>query len=51
MTPYTDNAEVAQYIAGQRTAGQSQRTQPVYNPATGAVARQVRLGEASPTDP
>lgn len=47
MPPYTDNAEVAQYIAGQRTAGQSQRTQPVYNPATGAVARQVRLGEAT----
>ncbi len=47
MTPYTDNAEVAQYIAGQRTSGQSQRTQPVYNPATGAVARQVRLGEAT----
>ncbi len=47
MTPYTDNTEVAQYIAGQRTPGQSQRTQPVYNPATGAVARQVRLGDAT----
>jgi len=40
---YSDGAEVAQYIQGKRTAGSSTRTQPVYNPATGAVARQVRL--------
>jgi malonate-semialdehyde dehydrogenase (acetylating) / methylmalonate-semialdehyde dehydrogenase len=44
MTPYTDPTEIAQYIQGQRTAGTSTRTQPVYNPATGAVTRQVRLG-------
>jgi len=50
MTPYTDSTEVAQYIAGQRTAGSGQRTQPVYNPATGAVARQVRLGNAQDVD-
>ncbi|WP_137896760.1 CoA-acylating methylmalonate-semialdehyde dehydrogenase [Ramlibacter sp. 2FC] len=43
MQPYSDSNEVAQYIAGSRTAGASQRSQPVYNPATGAVARQVRL--------
>jgi malonate-semialdehyde dehydrogenase (acetylating) / methylmalonate-semialdehyde dehydrogenase len=41
---YTDNQEVAQYIAGQRITGQSVRTQAITNPATGAVARQVRLG-------
>jgi malonate-semialdehyde dehydrogenase (acetylating) / methylmalonate-semialdehyde dehydrogenase len=46
MTAYTDTADIAQYIAGQRTAGSSQRVQAVYNPATGAVARQVRLGNA-----
>ncbi|MFM2262315.1 MAG: hypothetical protein RI959_991 [Pseudomonadota bacterium] len=44
MTPYTDTTEVAQYIAGQRTAGTGTRTQPIYNPASGAVSRQVRLG-------
>ncbi|MFM2036912.1 MAG: hypothetical protein RL459_2177 [Pseudomonadota bacterium] len=46
MTHYADTTEVAQYIAGARTTGSSQRTQAVYNPATGAVARQVRLGNA-----
>ena len=46
MTHYADTTEVAQYIAGARIAGSSQRTQAVYNPATGAVARQVRLGNA-----
>jgi malonate-semialdehyde dehydrogenase (acetylating) / methylmalonate-semialdehyde dehydrogenase len=50
MTPYTDNTEVAQYIAGQRTAGSGTRTQPVYNPATGAVSRQVRLGNVQDVD-
>ncbi|WP_101050287.1 CoA-acylating methylmalonate-semialdehyde dehydrogenase [Macromonas nakdongensis] len=44
MHTYTDPTEIAQYIAGQRSAGTSQRVQPVYNPATGAVSRQVRLG-------
>ncbi len=42
----TDNTEIAQYIQGARTAGGSARTQAVYNPATGAVTRQVRLGNA-----
>jgi len=46
MSAYTDSTEVAQYIQGVRTAASSTRTQPVYNPATGAVARQVRLGNA-----
>ena len=41
-----DTIEVAQYIQGARVAGTSTRTQAVYNPATGAVARQVRLGNA-----
>ena len=47
---YTDNTEVAQYIQGQRSTGTGTRTQPVYNPATGAVARQVRLGNVQDVD-
>lgn len=31
------------WIAGRATAGRSERTAPVYNPATGAVSGQVRL--------
>ena len=46
MQHSADSTEVAQYIQGARTAGTGTRTQPVYNPATGAVARQVRLGNA-----
>jgi len=44
MTAYSDSKEVAQYIGGQRQTGVGTRTQPVYNPATGEVSRQVRLG-------
>ena len=50
MQHYADNTEIAQYIKGARSAGTSTRTQPVYNPATGAVARQVRLGNAVDVD-
>ncbi|OYT85741.1 MAG: methylmalonate-semialdehyde dehydrogenase (CoA acylating) [Burkholderiales bacterium PBB6] len=42
--PYTDSTDLAHYIAGQRTAATGGRSQPVWNPATGAVARQVHLG-------
>ena len=38
-------AEVGHWIAGQATAGRALRRQDVYNPATGAVARQVVLAE------
>ena len=44
MTQSSSNTEITQYIGGARTAGSGTRTQPVYNPATGAVSRQVRLG-------
>ena len=43
----TSSAEIAQYIHGTRTAGSGTRTQAVYNPATGAVSSQVRLGNAA----
>lgn len=39
--------EVQHFIGGKLTAGESKETQAVYNPATGAVARQVRLGTAT----
>ena len=41
---YTDARELGHFIAGQRVAARSDRRQPVYNPATGAVARQLQLG-------
>ncbi|HWP19075.1 MAG TPA: CoA-acylating methylmalonate-semialdehyde dehydrogenase [Burkholderiaceae bacterium] len=39
--------EVRHWIAGEATAGRGTRRQDVYNPATGAVARQVVLAEAA----
>ncbi len=50
MTQSIDNTEIAQYIQGARTTGSGTRTQPVYNPATGAVSRKVRLGNAQDVD-
>jgi malonate-semialdehyde dehydrogenase (acetylating)/methylmalonate-semialdehyde dehydrogenase len=44
MKAYDDAADVGHYINGQRQAGSGDRTQAVYNPATGAVARTLRLG-------
>ncbi len=41
---YTDARELGHFIAGQRVAARGERRQPVYNPATGAVARQLQLG-------
>jgi len=42
--PFTATADVGHCIAGAVTQGTGSRRQPVYNPATGAVARQVVLG-------
>ncbi len=44
---FTDEREIAHWIAGRREAGRGARTQPVWNPATGQVARQVRLADAA----
>ncbi|MGE8603764.1 CoA-acylating methylmalonate-semialdehyde dehydrogenase [Bordetella trematum] len=44
VAPYTQSSEVTHFIGGQRHAGLGTRTQPVFNPATGAVTRQLRLG-------
>ncbi len=40
---FTTTHDVGHFIAGQTLAGRSGRQQAVYNPATGAVARQVAL--------
>ena len=39
----TTSTEIGHWIAGQRDNGASGRTQAVFNPATGTVARQVHL--------
>jgi malonate-semialdehyde dehydrogenase (acetylating)/methylmalonate-semialdehyde dehydrogenase len=44
--PFTATAEVGHFIQGAPVAGRSGRRQAVFNPATGAVARQVVLGSA-----
>ncbi|MCW5609464.1 MAG: CoA-acylating methylmalonate-semialdehyde dehydrogenase [Rubrivivax sp.] len=44
---FTDEREIAHWIAGRRESGQGARTQPVWNPATGQAARQVRLAETA----
>src|SRR5213075_2873537 len=43
---FTTSTEVGHFIDGRAVASTSGRRQPVYNPATGAVARQVALGSA-----
>ena len=40
---FTSTTDVDHWIAGHPRPGQGDATQPVFNPATGAVARQVRL--------
>lgn len=42
-TPFTRTAPVGHYIQGEIVAGCSGRSQAVYNPSTGAVAREVVL--------
>src|SRR5689334_25074340 len=40
---FTSTFDIGHHIGGQPVAGTSGRRQAVYNPATGAVARQVAL--------
>ena len=49
-TPYTASADIGHYIAGAPREATGGRSQPVYNPATGAVARQVQLGSVADVD-
>jgi malonate-semialdehyde dehydrogenase (acetylating)/methylmalonate-semialdehyde dehydrogenase len=48
--PFTATADVGHWIAGRATRGEGTRTQTVWNPATGAAARQVRLGSPADVD-
>jgi malonate-semialdehyde dehydrogenase (acetylating)/methylmalonate-semialdehyde dehydrogenase len=48
--PFTDAADVAHFIDGRPAAGAGDRTQAVFNPATGAEARRVRLAAAQDVD-
>jgi malonate-semialdehyde dehydrogenase (acetylating) / methylmalonate-semialdehyde dehydrogenase len=41
--PFTVSTDVGHWIAGARTPGSGGRSQAVFNPATGAVARKVLL--------
>ena len=41
---FTTTTDIGHWIAGERDSGTSGRAQPVFNPVTGAVARQVHLG-------
>lgn len=50
MQAFTDNADVGHFIQGQRVKGTGSRSQPVFNPATGARARKLLLGEAADVD-
>ena len=43
---FSSTVEVGHFIGGRAMASDSGRRQPVYNPATGAVARQVALASA-----
>ncbi|WP_377158678.1 CoA-acylating methylmalonate-semialdehyde dehydrogenase [Roseateles sp. UC29_93] len=41
---FTDSADITHFIAGERVPATSGRSQAVFNPATGQVARQLQLG-------
>lgn len=45
MESYVDEAQVGQFVGGQRLAGQG-AVQDIHDPATGKVARQLRLAAA-----
>ncbi|CAG9269709.1 CoA-acylating methylmalonate-semialdehyde dehydrogenase [Paraburkholderia unamae] len=50
MQAYTDSADVIHFIGGKTERGAGDRTQAVFNPATGTVARRLVLGEAADVD-
>ena len=50
MQAFTDSADVIHFIGGKTERGAGDRTQSVFNPATGAVARRLVLGEAADVD-
>ncbi|RQS66475.1 methylmalonate-semialdehyde dehydrogenase (CoA acylating) [Burkholderia sp. Bp8963] len=50
MQAYQDSANVGHFIHGERTDGTGTRTQPIFNPATGAATRTLLLGEVADVD-
>lgn len=47
---YTRSQDLTHYIGGAEVPASSGRTQAVYNPTTGAIARQLQLGSAEDVD-
>ncbi|CAZ87667.1 Methylmalonate-semialdehyde dehydrogenase (acylating), mitochondrial [Thiomonas arsenitoxydans] len=45
--PFTGAADVAHFIAGRIVSAEGARKQAIFNPATGAVSRQVELADAA----
>ena len=50
MQAFTDSADVIHFIGGKTERGAGDRTQAVFNPATGAAARRLVLGEVADVD-
>jgi malonate-semialdehyde dehydrogenase (acetylating)/methylmalonate-semialdehyde dehydrogenase len=48
--PFSSTADITHFIDGRPAAATAGRSQAVYNPATGAVARQLQLGSADDVD-
>ena len=44
---FTSTTDIGHWIQGRATRGSGERSQPVWNPSTGAVARQVLLASAA----
>ena len=49
-TPTLTMTAINHFINGAESAGEGTRTQPVYNPATGAVSAQLRLANRADLD-
>ncbi|MDR2011701.1 MAG: CoA-acylating methylmalonate-semialdehyde dehydrogenase [Rhodanobacter sp.] len=50
MPQASARTQIAHFIHGARASGHGTRTQPIYNPATGAISAQVRLGNKQDVD-
>jgi malonate-semialdehyde dehydrogenase (acetylating)/methylmalonate-semialdehyde dehydrogenase len=50
MQSFSDRADVGHFIQGRRVPGTGTRTQPIFNPATGAEARTLHLGDVADVD-
>ncbi|VWB37512.1 methylmalonate-semialdehyde dehydrogenase [Burkholderia lata] len=50
MKAFEDSTDVGHFIHGERVRGSAARMQPVFNPATGARARTLLLGDGADVD-